>query len=71
MRDSSPDTPERFGGIVCPVCFAQLAEQAGIARLWRLSAERVDTPLQTVLPDGRVWDEHRWLWVQPTDRWPH
>lgn len=53
---------ELHGGVVCPTCFAILAEKAGIADLWRLSAQRVHGPLTTVTPSGRVWNEQTWLW---------
>lgn len=53
--------PEPYGGIVCPSCFATLAEDAGIASLWRFTAERVHVELQTVTPTGRVWNADTWL----------
>lgn len=65
MRGGDINGTEIHDGIVCPNCFAVLAEQAGIADLWRLSAKRVHVPLQTVTPSGRVWDEQRQQWVDP------
>jgi len=65
MRGGDIGGTERFDGIVCPTCFAILAEEAGVAELWRLYAERVHVPLETVTPSGRVWDEATWLWIQP------
>lgn len=62
MRGGSVNGVEEFDGIVCPVCFAQLAEQRGIASVWRLSAEQVHVPLETVTPSGRTWDSDAWLW---------
>lgn len=53
---------EKHHGIVCPTCFAVLAQQAGIADLWQMSAQRVHVPLQTVTPSGRTWNEQTWLW---------
>lgn len=52
-------------GIICPTCFVVLAEQQGIAEFWKLTAQRVNVPLQTVLADGRVWDDQVDLWVDP------
>lgn len=57
--------PEPHNGIVCPTCFAVMAQELGIARLWRLSAQRVDVPLQTVTPSGRVWNEQTWKFDEP------
>ena len=48
--------------IICPTCFVTLAEQAGIAADWRIYAQ---TELQAVPPvsrDGRIWNQHTWLW---------
>lgn len=53
---------ELCGGIVCPSCFANLATEAGIANDWRLTAEDVRAPLETVTPSGRVWNSETWLW---------
>jgi hypothetical protein len=65
MRGGAIGGEDEFDGIVCPTCFAVLAEQRGIAVLWRLSAERIHVELETTSPDGRVWDSERWLWVEP------
>jgi hypothetical protein len=65
MRGGSIGGTDEFDGIVCPTCFAVLAQQRGIAELWRFSAERVHAVLETTSPDGRVWDAERWLWVEP------
>ena len=51
--------------IICPTCFAVLAEAAGVALGWRLSAATVNVELATVLSDGRVWDEEAELWTSP------
>lgn len=56
---------ENWHGIICPTCFMMLAEQSGIAELWRLYPERVHRPLQTVTPSGRVWNEKTWKFDQP------
>lgn len=65
MRGGDINGTDLFGGIVCPTCFAVLAEQAGIASMWTLRAERVHVELQTVTPSGRVWDEATQLWQEP------
>lgn len=67
MRGGSINGAEEFDGIVCPVCFAQLAEERGIAKLWRFSAEVVLAELETVTPSGRTWDEAAWRWREPTE----
>lgn len=67
MRGGDINAADLHDGIVCPTCFAALAEAAGIARDWRLTAADVQVPLPTVTPSGRVWDAGRWLWVDPDD----
>ncbi|GAA0738601.1 hypothetical protein Drose_04375 [Dactylosporangium roseum] len=65
MRGGSINGEEEFDGIVCPPCFARLAEERGIAELWRFSAGRVHVELETVTPSGRTWDDATWLWREP------
>lgn len=65
MRGGDINGKDRFDGIVCPVCFAQLAEEQGIAQRWRFYAERVHVELATVTPSGRVWNPDKWLWEEP------
>lgn len=62
MRGGDIGGDEIHDGIVCPTCFAILAQDAGIASLWRLSAERVHVPLQAVTPSGRTWNERTQTW---------
>lgn len=62
MRGGDINGKGLFDGIVCPVCFAALAEEAGIAWRWRFYAEKVLVPLQTTTPSGRTWNEQTWLW---------
>jgi hypothetical protein len=57
--------PEPFHGIVCPTCFAVLAEERGIAADWVLTARDIRVELQTVTPSGRVWDDVTMLWIKP------
>jgi hypothetical protein len=61
MRGGDINGREAFG-IVCPVCFAQMAEERGIASMWRVYAERVNVKLATVTPSGRVWNRKTWMW---------
>jgi len=70
MRGGSINGEELHDGIVCPVCFATLAEAAGIADLWKFSAKRVHVDLETVTPSGRVWDEVTWMWREPDQAEP-
>jgi hypothetical protein len=65
MRGGDINADDDFGGIVCPVCFGQLAQERGVASMWRLDAEHVQVKLPTVTPSGRVWDPQRWLWRAP------
>ena len=68
MRGGSINGRELFQGIVCPVCFAALAEEQGVtgrSNGWRFAATDVLVELETVTPSGRVWDEAEQLWMQP------
>lgn len=65
MRGGDINGEDRFDGIVCTVCFAELAEEAGIAQRWRFYADRVHVELATVTPSGRVWNPQTWLWEEP------
>lgn len=72
MRGGDIGGTDLHDGIVCPTCFAVLAEKVGIAELWRLSATRVHTALKTTTPSGRVWDEQTWLWEDAAPQaYPH
>lgn len=65
MRSGDINNSEIHNGIVCPTCFAILAEEEGIATHWRLYAERVNVPLQTTTPSGRVWNNETWMFENP------
>lgn len=65
MRGGDINGPWQYGEIICPTCFAILAEAAGVAQRWRVYAERVNVPLATVTPSGRVWNPETWLWEYP------
>lgn len=67
MRGGDINGTEIHAGIVCPTCFAQLAEQSGIGEIWRLSAERVHVELEAVTPSGRVWNPQTWKFEEPND----
>jgi hypothetical protein len=62
MRGGSINGDALYDDMVCASCFMILAEEQGAATLWRVSAEVVKVPLETVTPSGRVWDEQTWLW---------
>lgn len=64
LRGGDINGPEGHA-FVCPTCFAELAEEKGIASLWRFYAKRVNRPLQMVTPSGRVWNEKTWLFDEP------
>lgn len=57
--------PEPYMGIICPSCFMQLTEEAGIATGWRVYAATVFRILPTVTPSGRVWNPETWLYDDP------
>jgi hypothetical protein len=65
MRGGSINGADEFDGIVCPTCFAVLAEWRGIARAWTLKADEVFVELETVTPSGRVWDDASGMWREP------
>lgn len=66
MRGGDINGPWQWNEIICPPCFAELAETSGVAaRGWRFTADRVLVPLATSTPSGRVWDEAKQLWVEP------
>lgn len=65
MRGGSIDGDAMFGDMVCATCFTALAEERGLASIWRLTADVVNVPLETVTPSGRVWDEKQELWIDP------
>jgi hypothetical protein len=65
MRGGCINGPWEFGEMICANCFMELAEDRGIATTFRVDAENVKVPLQTVTPSGRVWDEKRRLWMEP------
>lgn len=67
MRDGSIDGEWKYNEIICPLCFAELAEEQGIATDWRVDARTVNVELETVTPSGRVWNDETWLWEEPVE----
>jgi hypothetical protein len=65
IRGGSINGDEIYDGIVCPTCFAVIAEGRGIAFRWRLTAKRVHVELETVTPSGRMWNEETWKFDDP------
>lgn len=54
-----------YGEIICPMCFAQLAEQAGLRpSAWRFTTE-TELPIPQASGDRRVWDSKAWMWREP------
>lgn len=66
MRGGTINGIEEYS-IVCPTCFAVLAEERGIAQTWVLRAQDVLVELETVTPSGRVWDDDKLLWMDQED----
>lgn len=64
MHDGSINGEWQYNEIICPICFAILAEDAGVGDLWRMYAERIEVPLATVTPSGRTWNNETWLWEE-------
>lgn len=62
IRGGSIDGEPEFGDMVCAACFMDLAEEKGIANQFRVTADKVNVPLETTTPSGRVWDDETWLW---------
>lgn len=63
MRPDGPESPWLWQEIICPVCFAGLAQEAGVAFIWRLYAVDADVPQGA--SDGRIWNPDTWLWDKP------
>jgi hypothetical protein len=62
------DGKDDFDGIVCPTCFADLAEQRGVVHrgIWTLdvSPRSIAMVLPTHDADGRVWNPEKSRWVE-------
>lgn len=65
MRGGSINGNPIYSDMVCPTCFATIAEEAGVADGWTLTARNVHVELETVTPSGRVWSDEQQLWVKP------
>lgn len=71
MRGGSINGEPIYGDMVCATCFMVIAEEQGVATIWRVQALRVNVPLETVTPSGRVWNPDTFLWESrssPTGR---
>lgn len=71
MRGGDANNPEIHNGIVCPTCFATLANEAGITtNRWNLFAQHALVPLQHITPSGRIWNPERWMFEEPDQAQP-
>lgn len=71
MRGGDINNPEIHNGIVCPTCFATLANEAGITtNHWKLFAARPLVALQHITPSGRIWNPERWQYDEPDQARP-
>lgn len=68
MRGGSINGRELHDGIVCPTCFATMAEAQGVATGWELQARTVHKSLETRTPSGRTWDDGTGLWIWPVEQ---
>jgi hypothetical protein len=66
---------ERWNGIICPQCFMELAEAAGLVKAWRLSFAMsggkpwgLTGELPSHSPDGREYDWQSDLWQEEKRR---
>lgn len=64
MRGGSINGPWEYDELVCPTCFAVLAEERGVACAWTLNASTVHVELETVTPSGREWNADMGLWEE-------
>lgn len=62
VRGGSINGDEEFA-FLCADCFMGLAEDRGIAAIFRVRADGVTAPLEMVTPSGRIWDDSRFMWV--------
>lgn len=63
VRGGECGANEEFG-FLCANCFMELAEDRGVATLFRVTAERT-RPLDAKTADGRVWSDEHFQWVNP------
>lgn len=68
VRDDGSINGGEEAAFLCPRCFAVRAEERGIACDWRLTAQRVAVPLETVTPSGRRWNDVTWRFDDPEPR---
>lgn len=65
MRGRSINGEPEWDDLVCMTCFTILAEDKGIACLFRVTADVVKVELETVTPSGRTWNDDEQRWVEP------
>lgn len=65
MRGNEINAEDDPAGIVCIRCFVVLAEERGVRGQWHLTTVNLPDDLIYETPSGRVWDDARWLWVDP------
>lgn len=67
LRD--PVTGDDRFSIICPPCFAELAEASGVVpaerHTWHFAPEGMNVVSLWADPAGRVWDDARCLWMEP------
>lgn len=68
MRGGSINGEPIFEDMVCATCFMTLAEERGIACIWRVEAQQVNVPLEATTPSGRIWDAKHCLWRDTTEQ---
>lgn len=71
VRGGSINGDPLFNDMLCATCFTVLAEAAGIASNFRLTAVNIHGTLEIITPSGRVWDDAGWLWVDTTPIHPN
>src|SRR3546814_3437355 len=57
-------SPRLFRSIVCPCCFAELAEAKGAKGPWRVAPREWPDGVSLVHVDGRAWDATTERWVE-------
>lgn len=65
MRGGDISAQDEYS-FICPNCFMQLAIDKGIADMFRVWSPSPLVKLKTATPSGRVWDEEKFKWVDPT-----
>ncbi|WP_155738154.1 hypothetical protein [Sphingobium yanoikuyae] len=66
MRGGDINGDPIYEDIVCAACFISIASKSGIASDFRVFAKNIHSAVKTRTPEGRIWDDKEWLWVDPT-----